>query len=139
MQCNDCLVRLAVCYALLLAWFHTVHFTFPPLPPIHVKVFLQVALVSCTMLGHLPTVYPGCLRQLWLLASSFRAAFIALLVLFVSACCAYCQLGRWSLSVFSYQSVSIFVGSVYHVVPCLYRFRYMTGVFLRQLVSIVTC
>ena len=51
------------------------------------------------MLGCLPTVYPGCLLALWLLANCFRAAclFYCLLlvrwfVLFVSACYELCVL-----------------------------------------------
>ena len=56
---NNCLVRLAVCYACLLAWFHTVGFTFPYIPPVRIEFSISWT-APCTVLGCLLTVYPGC-------------------------------------------------------------------------------
>ena len=50
-------MRLAVCYACLLAGFHTVAFTFPYIPLVRIEFSIGWP-APCTMLGCLLTVYP---------------------------------------------------------------------------------
>ena len=85
---NNCLVRLAVCYACLLAGFHTVGFTFPYIPPVCIEFSIGWP-APCTMLVCLPTVYPGCFpicNCLQLLTAC--ASCLSLLVI----SCVYCIL-----------------------------------------------
>ena len=64
MRSNNCLVRLAVCYACLLARFQTVGFTLPYIPPVCIEFSIGWP-APCTMLGCLPTVSPGCLPTVY--------------------------------------------------------------------------
>ena len=82
MRSNNCLVRLAVCYACLLAGFHNVGFTIPYIPPVRIEF-------ACTL--HYAWLLANCLSRL-LPRLQLLAIAICLCVLFVSPCYKLCVL-----------------------------------------------
>ena len=88
MRSNNCLVRLTVCYTCLLAWFHTVRFTFPYIPPVYIEFSIGWP-APHTSLGGLPTVYSRCfpICNCWQLLTAC-ASCLSLLVI----SCVHCIL-----------------------------------------------